>query len=337
MRISKLIITLLLFIGNGLLAQNPNLGTVGAQFLKLPPTARAIGMGGAFVGTVNDVSAIFWNPAGLTGLGQNTIQYSSQNQSWMEYFNLNSLSLARRVGRSGVLAAGVIVFSMDEMAITSESQPNGTGQEFDAQDLALSLSYAQQLTNRFSVGLTGKYIRQRIWNEVARGVCFDIGTQYNIPFKNLTLAMSMTNFGPDMKFDGPDLDITHDGDPNFPNRIIPARKTTAAYPLPLNFTFGVAMDLFSSRQLNIRSELDAIHPNDNDERLQFGTEIRVINLFTIRGGYRWMTDQERIDNNISLGFGLNTPFSSYNISVDIAYMMNEYLPDVILYTVGIDL
>ena len=61
------------------------------------------------------------------------------------------------------------------------------------------------LTDRFNVGLTVKYIYQRIWNETATGIAFDVGTQYRLDFQNLTIAMCMTNFGADMNYDGPDL------------------------------------------------------------------------------------------------------------------------------------
>jgi long-subunit fatty acid transport protein len=44
-------------------------GTTGANGIKLSAGARPEGMGGAFVGVADDISAIFWNPAGLSMLG----------------------------------------------------------------------------------------------------------------------------------------------------------------------------------------------------------------------------------------------------------------------------
>ncbi len=40
-------------------------GTTAAQFLKIGVGARAIGMGGAFAATADDITAMYWNPAGL--------------------------------------------------------------------------------------------------------------------------------------------------------------------------------------------------------------------------------------------------------------------------------
>src|SRR5512141_1061167 len=41
-------------------------GTTAAPWLSIGQSARAVGMGSAFVGVVNDISSIYWNPAGLT-------------------------------------------------------------------------------------------------------------------------------------------------------------------------------------------------------------------------------------------------------------------------------
>ncbi|MDA0378244.1 MAG: hypothetical protein O2899_02035, partial [Bacteroidetes bacterium] len=41
-------------------------GTTAAQFLKLGVGARAVAMGGSFVAESSDLSALYWNPAGLS-------------------------------------------------------------------------------------------------------------------------------------------------------------------------------------------------------------------------------------------------------------------------------
>jgi len=121
------------------------------------------------------------------------------------------------------------------MEVTTELQPNGTGEFFDAQDLMIGVSYARRLTEGFSFGVTAKYVNQRIWNESATGFAFDVGTQYRIGFRDLTLAMSMTNFGADMKYNGRDLRFKFDKDSTLTyNRLAPSKLAAEDYPLPLH-------------------------------------------------------------------------------------------------------
>ena len=182
----KFLIILILITGKMLFAQNPNLGTSGAQFLQIPVGARAESMGGALVGLTGDAEAMFWNPAGISKVKNVDAHFSYMN--WFDLFDFNAAALVYNIENVGTFGASIIVLSTEKMEITTEEEPNGTGRYFDGNDVALSLTYAKYLTDRFSVGLTVKYISQRIWNESADAIAFDVGTQYLLDFQNLTIA-----------------------------------------------------------------------------------------------------------------------------------------------------
>jgi hypothetical protein len=312
-------------------AQNPNLGTAGAQFLKIPVSTRSAGMGGSGIGLLDDASAIFWNPAGIANLPRLGLYCSSMK--WFEFFQMTSIAGVYTAGSIGTFALGAVILSMDPMEVTTEFEPEGTGRTFDAQDYAISLTYARFLTDRFRVGLTAKVVQQRIWNEKTSGFAFDIGTQYRIDFQNLTLAMSMRNFGPDLKMEGPEMDVVYDGDPNFPNRLVPARLSTEAYALPLDFCFGLAFDLFNSPFFKIRGGIDAIHPNDNRERIHTGLEANLLDRLYLRGGYKFNHD----DETLSCGFGLSSRFGNFITRFDYAYLIYNVLPDVHIFSLAIQM
>ncbi len=327
---TKLIFSIALFLTIAAVAQSPNLGTAGAQFLQIPVGARAASMGGAFIGVANDATSVFWNPAGINEVGTNSAHFSYAR--WFEMFDFNAASFVHNAGDFGTLAASIIVFTMDKMEITTETKPEGTGRFFDAQDIAIGLTYGRKLTDQFSVGVTAKYVSQRIWNESATGVSFDIGTQYKLDFNNLTIAMSMTNFGPDLQYDGEDLNVTFDPSNQFPlNRLTPARLSTDPYPLPLTFQVGIAIDVVRTEFFKMRAAIDAIHQNDNDERVNAGVEMSFFDRLYLRGGYRGNYD----DEDFTFGAGANLPLSGTLVSFDYSYALYDLLPSIHRISVGI--
>ncbi|GIK20638.1 MAG: hypothetical protein D8M51_02375 [Ignavibacteriae bacterium] len=320
----KLLILVLFVISFGeIYAQNPNLGTAGAQFLQIPVSARSEAMGGAVVGLADDASAVFWNPAGIVKI--NNVQAHFSYMNWFDLFDFNAASIVYNAGDLGTFGASVVIFTTDEMEITTEEKPNGTGRFFDAGDLAIGISYARYLTDRFNAGITIKYIRQQIWNESASGIAFDIGTQYRLDFQNLTIAMCMTNFGADMQFDGPDLDFTYRKDSDYPlSRLVPSRLSTDEFPLPLNFQVGIGFDVFEYDFVKMRGAIDVTHPNDNAERAHFGTEFSFYDRFYVRAGYKYNYD----DQDFSFGAGANVPLGSSAVYFDYAYSVYDILPSV---------
>jgi hypothetical protein len=318
-----IILIVLLITAQFSFAQNPNLGASGAQFLQIPIGARAEAMGGAIIGLSDDASSVFWNPAGIVKV--NNFQAFFSYIDWFNMFDVNAASIVYNAGDAGSFAASMIAFSTGKMEITTETEPNGTGRFFDAGDFALGISYARYLTDRFNVGISVKYVSQRIWNETASGFAFDIGTQYLLDFQNLTIAMSMTNFGGDMKYDGPDLDFTYRKDDNFPvSRLTPSRLTTEEYPLPLNFQVGIGFDVFNASFVKMKGAIDVTHPNDNQERAHFGTEFSFFDRIFVRGGYKLNYD----DQSFAFGAGANLLWSGNAIYFDYAYSIYDILPSV---------
>jgi len=312
-------------------AQSPNLGTSGAQFLNIPVGARYAALGGAVVGMNDDAESVFWNPAGLAKINKNTVEFSYMR--WFDIFDINSAVAAFYQDGIGTIAVSALIMSMDKEEITTESEPNGTGRYYDAKDIAIGITYARFLTDRFCVGITGKYIQQRIWNETANGFAFDLGSQYRLDFQNLTIAMKVSNFGSDMQYDGDDLNITYDKDSSIPlNRLTPARLVTDTYPLPLSFQVGVAMDIFSSDFVKAKGEIDAVHPNDNSEHLLFGTEVSFFDRLYFRGGYKLHYD----DESFTLGVGANLPMGDIKVKFDYSYSAFDILTSVNRITVGIE-
>ncbi|MDZ7344544.1 MAG: PorV/PorQ family protein, partial [candidate division KSB1 bacterium] len=248
-------------------------GTTSAQFLKIAPSARAVALGGAFVALADDITAAYWNPAGLSlipGSGEATFNHAE----WLAETNFDFAAFSLNAGHFGTLGFAVTSFRVPEDLVRTHRFPEGTGERFDASSIALALSYARKLTDRFAIGFTGKYIQEQIWNESAQGVAIDFGTHYVTPFNNLRIGATIANFGTKMQLEGRDLYFNEDPLPEAGTvDQVPAQYRAGKYDLPLTLRLGLAYDVIRQENLVFTITSDAVHPNDNAEYVNSGAEL----------------------------------------------------------------
>lgn len=103
-------------------------GTTAATFLSIGQSARAVGMGSAFVGVVNDVSSIYWNPAGLTKAdgGQILVDHTK----WIAGIEYNFFAVSYNIGDLGAVGVSFIGSNIGDMRVTTIDEPWGTGEIF---------------------------------------------------------------------------------------------------------------------------------------------------------------------------------------------------------------
>ncbi|MBW7888459.1 MAG: PorV/PorQ family protein [Bacteroidetes bacterium] len=334
---SPLIIGLLLLVLSGeaysQVASITKTGTTAASFLKISVGARSIGMGGAFAAEANDISSIYWNPAGLTYLQQNAAAFDHVN--WIADIQYDVASAAVIIPDLGTLAASFATLTIGEMEVTTTNYPEGTGEKFTAGATMLNLSYARALTDQFSIGFNVKYIREFIWNEVAQGFALDIGTLYIAPVLNgLRIGASMSNFGAKMRMEGRDallLVKTGAGGMN----IVNAQYELDSYELPLIFRVGLATDLLKEENNRFTLSVDAVHPNDNTEYINSGIEYSWANIVSLRAG--WKSAFERGgEQGLTAGIGLQyTLANPIDFVVDYAYQDFGRLKEVHYVSFGL--
>jgi len=279
-------------------------GTTSAQFLKLGVGARAISMGGSYAADASDLSALYWNPAGLSQL-----QGSSVQLAYTEYLvdvTYNYAAFGVNLGGSGTIAASIILLNSGDMKVRTTEQPEGTGELFDVQDMALQLSYGRALTDRFSIGSTVKYIRESVWHSAATAFAVDFGVLFTTPYQPLKLGASISNFGPKMQMSGRDIIFSTDPDPENSGgvEVVNSEFLTDKFDLPLLFRIGLSWDAFDTRNHRFRIVTDASHPNDNSEYVNIGGEYTFRNLISFRGGYRNLLEEDG-EKGLTLGAGLN--------------------------------
>ncbi len=328
-------IILIFLISFGCLFAQSKVGSTAAPFLNVAIGARPISMGGAFSATANDVSALYWNPAGVSRIEGSEALFSYS--SWFADISYNWSGAALNLGGMGTLGLSVTYLDYGEMEITTLAEQDGTGQMFDANDLALALSYAYNLTDRFSVGGSAKYIQQRIWNSSASTVAFDLGVLYYSDIYGIRIGASISNFGSEMTLSGKDLLVQHDIDQQIDgnNDEILASLKTDSYPLPLLFRIGLAADIIDLEDHVFTIAVDALHPNDNDESLNVGAEYVLYDLIALRGGYKSLF-LDNSEEGLTFGIGLKYTFApGLGLYFDYAYQEFGVLDNTQHFTLGL--
>lgn len=323
-------------------------GFSGMQFLKIGAGARGTAMGGAYTAVADDATALYWNPAGIARL--RTIDAAFCHTDWLVDINNEYVACVIPGGLLGNFGISASFLSMGDMQRTEIDDITTIAREdegeglptFSSSDVALALTYARSLTNKFSVGLTTKYVREKIAELSAGGLAFDVGTHYMTGFRTLRIGMAIVNFSAETAFSGTDLEREW-SDTSWPSNYTgnPWEIKSQSFPMPLQFKLGAAYDFKFGSDHALTTSAEMIHPNDGSEKVLVGLEYAwknpIISL-ALRGGYKydpdWYETKGGMDN-MSAGMGISRRFGPSKISVDYAYTNMGYLENVHRFSLGL--
>ncbi|MAT59887.1 MAG: PorV/PorQ family protein [Melioribacteraceae bacterium] len=325
---------ILLLIGVSVNFAQNKVGTTVGDFLTIPVGPRATGMGGAFVAVADDATSAFWNSSGLSRLPGN--QFTAARADWLVGTSLNYVGVVIKLDSDNAFALSFNSLDYGDEEITTALQPNGTGQRWDAMDLAVGLSYSRNLTDRFSIGGTLKYIQSRIWNESASAFALDVGLLFTTQFNGLKIGMNIANFGTEMKLAGKDLFQPVDIDPanTGNNSTIVSSLETDSWNLPLMFTVGVGMDAVNTENWRWTVAADAIYPNNTTPYINGGTELVWNNILFLRVGYNSLFE-EASEEGLTAGAGLQYNIGGFDLRIDYSYMDFGIFDSINRYSVSI--
>jgi len=281
-------------------------GTAGLQFLKIGVGARETAMGEAASSIVNEANAVFWNPAGIAHIERPEVQFS--HNFWLVDSKHSAVAAAYPLG-SFVVALSAATLSIKDFEETTALQPDGTGRMVHAGDLLIGVSAARRFTDRLSIGMQVKYVREELDDYSLDNVLFDVGAIYNTGFRNLKLAFALQHFGPDMKL------------------------VDQGFRTPLLFRVSVSDEVFSFEQASLTAAAELVHPTDNVEWVNLGAELKLVDLIEVRGGYKFNNDVGKA----TFGLGIKPPaFADLNFRIDYSYVPSETVfKDIQRFTVGL--
>ncbi len=293
-------------------------GTAAGNWLKLETNIRAIGMGGANVASGEGVASIPVNPANIAFLKGSETYYLKS--SYLAGITHNVIAYGTRLSGTDYMAFNLFYLDSGPIGVTTETFPDGTGEDYHVRAFSIGGTYARVLTDRLKVGLTVKYVRENISTTHMQSFAFDLGSNFRTGIYGFTLGMCVSNFGPEVRFHGDGLNKVVDDEVDVEGRL---DKITEDFPLPLSFRLGIKNDLigkesewFASETNRLTLAVDGMNPIDFSVYGSAGLEYAWREIAFARIG----THMNHDTAGLSLGAGLQYKVQSFKIIFDYAFV-----------------
>jgi hypothetical protein len=292
-------------------AEDQKLAQTGMQFLSVMSDARATGMAGAVMTIPMQSASLFFNPGTMT-IGAPTADLSASWTRWIADIThyTGSVSFTPSGGDYGTFGLSLQWVDYGEIqgTVVSNSEAGYTDTELlKPSAMALGFGYAKSLSEAFSVGAQIKWVRQDLgttnvtmpdgspasWDNSLNHWAVDFGTLFKTGFKSLAFGVAVRNFSFEAKY------------------------AEEEFQLPMTFTLGVsidAMDFLDDRSTvnSVLVSVDATHYRDYYEQVFFGTEVMLLDVLALRGGYTTASDE----GGWSFGVGVR----QFGIGFDYSYV-----------------
>jgi hypothetical protein len=275
-------------------------GTTAVPFLTMGAGARALAMGEAATATVDDATALYWNPGGLTRLtGQSAtfMHAASVEDSAYDYAGYGRGDGTRAWG------VGLQYFSAGEVEETDQAGAK-TG-SMRPNDAALTGGYARKI-GEYGVGLSAKYVQSTLV-ETARTLALDGGVLSPTIWKDrLRGGVSVSNVGGKITYD------------------------QESAPLPMTIRGGIEVRPWKGWT----GAFDVVAPKGDDLYFALGGECRLglgreLSL-SLRGGYTTRASSGGQAEGLSAGLG----FGWNRLTVDYAFVSHGDLDPSQVLSVG---
>ena len=292
-------------------------GKAGFVFLEIPVSARALAMGETGI-TMPDMlsEGMYVNPA-LIAFNGNPLSLNATYASWYVETAHMAAGFTYKIPLIGTVGLSIVNFDFGTIKKTRIILPDfgETGPFIDlgtysAQAYAIGLTFARTLTEKFTMGVTVKYVRENIDQYYADNFVFDIGFIYQTGFYSLRLAAFLQSFGLETAY------------------------ANEKFRMPQILKMGLSYDVWGGwdddRRLTVIAE--TVHPSDADERIHLGMEGVLMRSVVLRAGYKFGYD----DEDLTLGLGLQFKYNMNNFRLDFAYMNHKYLENTLRYSLVVD-
>lgn len=329
---AKIAIIALLLCGSiGFAGDRSKYGTSAAPELLIPVGSKGTSLSGSMISSITGVDAMYWNPAGLSMMTNQT-EVLASHMKYIADIDVNYVAGAVNLGGMGVIGASLKTLSFGDELVTTLESPDGTGETWSPTYLTTSVSYARKMSDKILFGTTVKIIYEQISTVSATGFAFDFGLQYLAGKSGLKFGVALKNFGPSMRFDGIALEQNYIPAGNVGTATEPRRITLQDFSLPTTLEIGLSYDLPIGKKNNVQLSTTFQNNNFSSDEYRVGLEYNYNNYVFLRGAYAFTPDYKAEDGLIkkdqnlfgpSFGVGLQYPFGNMRLGLDYAYRVTQ--------------
>ncbi|MEO8166785.1 MAG: PorV/PorQ family protein [bacterium] len=271
-------ILLLLLTGalcNGAYAQA---GSSGLSFLKLGVSGRGISMGDAMSANVEGAAATYYNPAGLFGKGEASSQILLMHREWIQDVRAEFLGVSFRLDDQSAMGFAVNTATVSDIEI--RTRPGAVEGTFTSRDFSAGVSCSRVISDELNVGITAKFLYEKIFLDESNGLAVDLGAQYKL--NDLSLGLSFSNLGSMNTFRN--------------------EKTVLPALARVGPAYSFELDDISSR-LVVASDLLYIFP-EKKSYVNFGGELLFNNIIAARAGYQAGSNSRGFSAGVGVLYGM---------------------------------
>jgi hypothetical protein len=351
---------------SGLIAQagtkqdNTAYGTTSAEFLLLGAGARGTALGGSYIAIADGVDALYYNPGGAALMTRPGAMVGTYTYVADTRYSWGGLAFPFG-GGSKVIGVQLGTFGFKDQKVYTVDQPDGTGATYDVSESFVGLTFAQNLSDRFSAGLTGKYVSDNLGDASGHAFAVDFGTNFHAALGGhpVKFAFVLSNLGSNLSYSGNALNSGTPREPlpgedPVPSIPAPTRLRTKAFPLPTTFRIGMSYDALNQNSNRVTILADFNQPNNSRAGFSAGAEWRGESLggspfsAALRGSYTYYSannlepktlptalEDEGNLQGLAGGGGLSYGQGNLNLSVDYAYKYMGVLGPTHFFSFGI--
>jgi hypothetical protein len=278
---------------------NTSYGTTSAEFLLLGAGARGTALGGSFAAIATDISSLYYNPAGSALLDRPGIMVGTYDYVADTRYSWGGVAFPLS-GGARTIGFQLGTFGFKDQPIYTEEQPDGTGGTYSVNQTFIGGTFAQNFSDRFSAGITAKYVDDRLGTVSGKAFAVDFGTNFHASLNNHPVKFSfvLANLGSNLNYSGTGLqgDVQRtpipgeDDTPTLPQQ---ANLLTKDFPLPTTFRVGLAYDVMTGQNNRLTMLGDFNQPNNNKPGFVVGSEWMSNKIggsdfgFALRGSYSY--------------------------------------------------